>query len=162
MSPSDEALRRTLGLRLRALREARGREQKELASVVGISPGTLCNVEKGKTGLSLEVLVKLAEALDTSLDHLLGRERSEPSLRPVWLEADLEARRRDGRPVFDALVDLVVELERRGEPVSRGEYVALVEGTSLFARGLKPLEALSREEWRDLLALARRLGGAPR
>ena len=46
---------------------------KELASQMGIHPGSLNNILHGHTGISLPVLVLLADVTGLSLDVLIGR-----------------------------------------------------------------------------------------
>lgn len=62
---------------LRAIREARGLTLTEAARRAGIDPGHLSRVERGKAGLSLDALARLARVLDLgALAHLLERYRS--------------------------------------------------------------------------------------
>lgn len=65
----------TLGENLRRLRDKKQLQQKELAAAVGISPSALCNYENGDREPSLEVVGRLADALDVTIDALLGREQ---------------------------------------------------------------------------------------
>ena len=52
-----------VGANVRALREARGLPQEELAHLAAIHPTYLSGVETGKRNLSLRVLERLASAL---------------------------------------------------------------------------------------------------
>ena len=89
-SPSgrDGAAARFAG-NLRALRELRGLTQAELGSRAGIAAASVSHFETGQRGPSLESLVRLAEALDVSLDALLGRAtvESTANVDPVFLQA---------------------------------------------------------------------------
>lgn len=58
--------------RMIKLRERRGLTQEELAVLIGRSQGHISDMEKGRRGPSLEILAKLAKALETSTDYLLG------------------------------------------------------------------------------------------
>ena len=58
---------------LKELRLARGMTQSELADAVGLSFQAICTYELGTREPSLDTLRKLAEALDCTLDELIGR-----------------------------------------------------------------------------------------
>lgn len=61
-----------VGERIRAARDARGLSQAELAAAVGVKQQSISKIEGGG-GITLPVLARLAEALDTTTDALLGR-----------------------------------------------------------------------------------------
>lgn len=63
-----------IGKRLKDLRIEKGMSQQELGQAVGITKVSVCGYENGTRIPNLEKLVKLAEALETSTDYLLGRE----------------------------------------------------------------------------------------
>jgi len=63
-------------LRLREIREKRGMSQVALASLVCVAQGYISDLENGKCSPSFEVLVKLARALECSLDELVDVESS--------------------------------------------------------------------------------------
>ena len=52
-----------VGANVRALREARGLPQDELAHLASIHPSYMSDVENGKRNLSLKVLERIARAL---------------------------------------------------------------------------------------------------
>ncbi|ADQ04022.1 helix-turn-helix domain protein [Caldicellulosiruptor owensensis OL] len=60
------------GLKIRILREEKRISQKELAKRLEISPQALANYEKGKRMPGINILVRLSEELDVSIDFLLG------------------------------------------------------------------------------------------
>ena len=57
-------------------RKMRGLSQGELAARAKLLPMTISHYETGERGPSLENLVKLADALNVSVDFLIGRETS--------------------------------------------------------------------------------------
>jgi transcriptional regulator with XRE-family HTH domain len=63
----------TFGQRIRALRTKKGLSQKTLADYMGMRESTLSRYENDKRTYQWDGLVKLADALDTSVDYLLGR-----------------------------------------------------------------------------------------
>ena len=67
-----EQLRRALGRRIRAGREALGRSQEQLAEAVGVGAEMLSRYERGVKFPSHLTLVRLARALESSADALLG------------------------------------------------------------------------------------------
>lgn len=60
-----------IGLRVKALRETRGWSQEKLAAEANISQPTLTRLENGSTNLELATIIKVANALETSMDELL-------------------------------------------------------------------------------------------
>lgn len=62
------------GRRLKTVRETRGLSQSELGEKAGIPPLMISHFETGaRRGASAATLVKLANALETSIDYLLAR-----------------------------------------------------------------------------------------
>jgi len=60
-------------LNLRKLRESAGLNQRECANQLGLPKTTFCYYEQGRTEPSLEMLVKIANFFNVSLDYLCGR-----------------------------------------------------------------------------------------
>ena len=56
-----------LAMEVRALREARGLSQRELAELVGTTQSAIARLEGGNVSPSLPTLDKIAEALDAEL-----------------------------------------------------------------------------------------------
>jgi len=69
---------KALQANLRELREMRGLTQAELGERSGIAPAAISHFETGQRIPSLESAVKLADALEITLDALLGRGAHEP------------------------------------------------------------------------------------
>ena len=61
-----------IGQRIRKFRKANSFSQEELAEKVGISTTHMSHIETGTTKLSLPVIIDIANALDTTVDYLLG------------------------------------------------------------------------------------------
>lgn len=59
--------------RLAAIRTERGMTQDELADASGVSRSSIAKYESGKHTPSIDIVMKLAIALDCSLDVLIGR-----------------------------------------------------------------------------------------
>ena len=58
---------------IRGLREDNEIKQHQLASVLGIAQNTYSQYETGKIAFTDEMLIKLADFYNTSIDYLLGR-----------------------------------------------------------------------------------------
>lgn len=58
---------------LRGIREDRDIRQKEIAAVLNVSQNTYSQYETGVIALTAEVLIKLADYYNVSIDYLLDR-----------------------------------------------------------------------------------------
>jgi len=79
------------GDRIREIREAKRLTQDQLAEKTGISKGFLSDVENGKRNISSEYLLRIANALNASVDYLL-RGTAQPSAgsgEPVVIPPEL-------------------------------------------------------------------------
>jgi transcriptional regulator with XRE-family HTH domain len=64
-----------LGERLLIFRRRKGMTQRELADASGVNHVSIARIERGQIPyVSVDVLVRLADALEASLDVLTGRE----------------------------------------------------------------------------------------
>lgn len=61
-----------LGQRIRAARLAAGLSQEQLAEMVGLTSQHISHTEVASTKISLPALIKIANALNTSVDRLLS------------------------------------------------------------------------------------------
>jgi transcriptional regulator with XRE-family HTH domain len=64
---------RTLGKRIYFTRKCQKLSQEQLAELAELSPPYISHIERGVKGPSLDALFRIADALDTSMDWLLGR-----------------------------------------------------------------------------------------
>lgn len=62
--------------RLKRFRRGKGFTQEEVAKLIGISRQAFSNYERGIRVPSVDVLVKLADVYEMSLDELVGRNNS--------------------------------------------------------------------------------------
>ncbi|AXJ12925.1 XRE family transcriptional regulator [Streptococcus agalactiae] len=58
--------------RIRDLREDNDLTQKEVASILSFTHSAYAKIERGERILSAEVLIKLSNLYDVSIDYLLG------------------------------------------------------------------------------------------
>lgn len=64
----------SLNENIKRLRQARGMNQVELASALGVTKQCVSNWENDNIIPSIEMLIKLADIFRVSTDYLLGRE----------------------------------------------------------------------------------------
>ena len=60
-----------LGIKIKELRQSRGLTQDNLAEMVSCNTSHISNIENNHTKVSLNVLLAIANALNTSIDYLL-------------------------------------------------------------------------------------------
>jgi transcriptional regulator with XRE-family HTH domain len=60
-----------IGERIRQYREKKGLSQEDLADIINATERHLRNIEAGRKGPSVSLLISLANALDVSSDDLL-------------------------------------------------------------------------------------------
>jgi transcriptional regulator with XRE-family HTH domain len=171
LTPAPIAAR--IGTALRAARLKRHLSQSDLARLVGVSPSSMSQAERGQSGLSLETLLELAGKLNMTLDELLrgelaagyrlGRLRQPPrrgastSTQPIALLDDPEVGLRAYLIRIPARATVEPHLAHKGI-----ELVAVASGLVqvLLATGrpvLRAGEALLAEDlpmtgWRNLSA----------
>lgn len=63
--------KRSLGLNIRAIRTEHGITQQKLALMTGISRSYLWKIETGTADVGIDVLVKIARALDAQVRDLI-------------------------------------------------------------------------------------------
>lgn len=59
--------------RIRDLREDNDLKQRELAEILNCSQRVYSNYERGDLDIPTEILIKLADHYDVSVDYILGR-----------------------------------------------------------------------------------------
>jgi transcriptional regulator with XRE-family HTH domain len=70
--------KKEVGARIRALRQARGMTQIDLAEALGITQSNLSAIERGARGLTVHQVVKLAQALRATTDEILAPSKAAP------------------------------------------------------------------------------------
>ena len=92
---SDDATTH-LAANVRAIREARGLSQQQIAKLAGVPRATWSHLESGAANPTLAVLTRVADALQVRLDELLARLSVPPGITGLW---QVEAR---DNPSFSA------------------------------------------------------------
>lgn len=62
--------RKRIGARIAALRKARGMTQAQLAESCGMKKPNITRIETGRYSTGLDILAKIAKALDCTLDFI--------------------------------------------------------------------------------------------
>lgn len=78
----------SLGKEIKKLRIDKALSQKELHEMTGLSQKYLSEIEHDKVDPRASILVRIADALEVSLDRLCGRERSRPRRRSKAADED--------------------------------------------------------------------------
>ena len=128
-----------LARNIRALRELHRLTQQQLADRAEVPRPTLATLESGSANPTLQVLVKVASALQVSLEELVGPPRDTGR---IWTSSELKRLQRQGATISHLLPDRVsgVEIERielahhkgmRGSPHTAGtrEYCFCESGS---------------------------------
>ena len=80
----------TVGSRIRKLREQRKFTLDQLSTKTGISKGFLSDAENGNRNISSQNMIKIANALNASLEYLLrGVESPEMEIEPLTFPPEL-------------------------------------------------------------------------
>ena len=100
---------------LRALREARGLSQQQIADVAGVPRPTWAHLESGAANPTMAVLVRVADALQVRVEELIGPPRAAARL---YHAGSLPGRKRGAVTVRQLLPDTVagLSLERMELP----------------------------------------------
>ena len=126
----------TVGERIKQVREARGWTQERLADEAKISRGFLSEVEKHGKNISLDLLLRVANALGASVAYLATGEGSQPGERkPVVIPPELSEAAEELHLAYPETLDL------------------LEAYNSVIARRSNRLKAtMSVKDWKDLHA----------
>ena len=71
---------RELGLRIKQIRQSQNLTQDTLAELVSCNTSHISNIENNHTKVSLNVLLAIANALNTSIDYLLSNQYENSSM----------------------------------------------------------------------------------
>lgn len=92
------------GERIRALRQQRNLNQEQLAELANLNRVTIAKYESGRVEPGAQALARIADAMDVTVDEILGRKESETKQEDADVLALREQLRRDPntRILFDA------------------------------------------------------------
>lgn len=69
-----------IGQKIKEVRTSENLTQEYIADTVGINTSHISNIENNKTKVSLNTLVQICNALNVSVDYILGEDLNNPSL----------------------------------------------------------------------------------
>lgn len=113
---------RAIGVRVKEKRLRMGWTQEALAAAVGISVPHMSNVERGKTKVSLQTLVDIANALEATLDELVCDNLTKSKIifeEKIAYELS-RCNERDVKVVYDMVKALTKSLRVRGKSDPKG------------------------------------------
>jgi len=133
----------SLSANVRQLRQARGLTQEQLAKISGVPRATWAHLESGGANPTLAVLVRVAAALQVSIEELISAPRATAKL---FRRDELRARQKQGVNIRKLLPEPLpgLEIERMdlpprsrmvGTPHRAGtrEYLTCEKGTIVLA-----------------------------
>jgi transcriptional regulator with XRE-family HTH domain len=134
----------TAGERIREIREKKKLTQEQLATDVKISKSFLSDLENGKTDVSSEILLRIANRLGASVDYLLKGKISAAASKPepVVIPPELLRAAEDLQLSFAEIREL---LDAHNSVVAR--------------RSNRSRKRLSTEEWKKLHATIKKVFG---
>ncbi|MGG3798023.1 helix-turn-helix domain-containing protein [Metabacillus fastidiosus] len=108
-----------IGERIVLLREKKGWKQKDLADKVDLNVSVMNRIEKGTRALIDTEIIKIADALDVSTDHLLKGESFRSKAEEIFNDTDTQIAARNGEiSREDALkaIEWLLEEEKGRKP----------------------------------------------
>lgn len=112
MTPKDIDYER-VGMRIRRLRTEKGMTQAELSAQIDCSNNYMSHIETGQTKVSLGMLLRIAFALEVSLDYFL---LDTPFARPeVIIETEITKKLRECKPATLVAVSQIIDVLREQE-----------------------------------------------
>lgn len=91
----------TIGDRIQETRKSRGLNQEQLAELASLNRVTIAKYESGRIEPGAQALARIADALEVSIDYLLGRDE-EPETDDTWTIREQLRRDPDMRVLFSA------------------------------------------------------------
>ncbi len=105
---------------LRKTRQERGLSQADLAVKCGLQPSAISHFEAGRRSPSFDNLRRLADALNVTIDYLLGRQPAPQTAGPAaeQLFRDFEQMSADDQETLTRMAQMLAEKsrERQKEP----------------------------------------------
>lgn len=103
---------------LKAMRETKGLQQKELAELLGIKPQTYSAYELGRNEPPVEILVRLSKLYDVTIDMLVQRDAVRNG-----------AKAKEQLELFDKQIqELKIEMLEKGSNTEMEQFIKAIEG----------------------------------
>jgi|GEM_PF-3271330 len=139
-----------IGQRIKVLRKSYSMSQAAFASLIGISQGTLSEIEKGKFRPSMETVVAISREFGVKTDWILRDGNSEG----IFHEGLEEARQLITQSIFNLINDEANRISKENKVIiSVGELTSLISDTwtSMFNASLTPEEKDVLTRYRSLM-----------
>lgn len=131
-------------IHIKEIRNKRGYSQKIVAEAIGVTQSQYSRYESGTTNIPGDMLPKIADFLNVSVDAILGREdeKPEPFGRPIVIKPELV-------PEDEIMIPLVASLrcgyDYAGEPFSVVRKIPVPKSyTARWGTNLVALEAVGK------------------
>ncbi|ADQ06051.1 transcriptional regulator, XRE family [Caldicellulosiruptor hydrothermalis 108] len=135
---------RTLGLKIKKLREEKGWTINQLALYAGVNPTSIMRAERGESELSLGNLLRIAKALKVDLNTLV-----EESMGQIKLgDEELVPEEKDKTPDIYEIIKKAENLNFKGIPVNEPDVKQAIVEAITFAIRLKAKE--KRQENKEI------------
>jgi transcriptional regulator with XRE-family HTH domain len=113
-------------MRLKELRKSRRLKQTDIAEILSCSQGVYSRYESEEREPPFDIIKKLAEYYDVTIDYLMGgedtKERSEPTQQNTNISAS-----RDEEPTLDAQTDRIIQMFGELDPENRAFIETLIK-----------------------------------
>lgn len=123
------AVAERVGRTIKALRAMKGMAQAELAKRIGFTPTGVWKVEAGRTDAPLSTLVKIAHALDTPLERVVGGFDSGPALSGIYEGLGLRGLAAHEREMRELLLRAMSQSRESEHPEAVGPEDPIALGT---------------------------------
>ena len=110
----------SFGKQLRKLRKEQGHTQEKLAQMVGLAKSTITNYERDKRQPDVFMIKKLAAALNTTGDELLG----------IIIEPEIKKEPSSRSEAAQELIDMLDKVPDEKLPAFKALLLAAIEATS--------------------------------
>jgi len=113
-----------LGRRIRLYRKKRGLTQQALASLAKIETSNVSHIERAATKVGLPTLTNIANALDVTLDDLMGNniKKNRKEREDKFHQAHIEAIRQLLKDCDEKIIELAYALFEAQLPVIKKEF----------------------------------------
>lgn len=97
-------LRSSMAERIKRARKEAGLQQQELADAVGLTRTSISNIERGKQGLSVDLLYAISQHLNESADVLL---RDAVNYAEKSIDVDMVRRQVTNAKAADEIINII-------------------------------------------------------
>lgn len=120
--------------RIKTLRNEQGMKQTELAKILKVGQNTVSNWETGRTEPDSEILQKMAQLFDVSIDYILGHSQIKKASATHGINVPVLGDVAAGIPI-EAITDIVDYEEIDAAMAATGDFFGLrIKGASMEPR----------------------------